>query len=189
MSKFSVDKCSTEELERIDEDLKAITAVCAVCDSEGTTEECDGCILSRVTDEAWEAHKALEDRVGSWMDDDDVDAEDVADYYGEEENGEGMDRKEILEAAKRCVCGDREQDYGKPERNFELIGEMWTTYLKAKCVSPEADVCINGEDVATLMCLFKIARIATGRGKADSFIDLAGYAACAGELATGGGAE
>lgn len=37
MSKFSVDKCSTEELERIDEDLKAITAVCAVCDSEGTT--------------------------------------------------------------------------------------------------------------------------------------------------------
>lgn len=132
MSKFSVDKCSTEELERIDEDLKAITAVCAVCNSEGTTEECDGCIISRVTAEAWEAHKALEDRVGSWMDDDDVDAEDVADYYGEEE---------------------------------------------------------NGEDVATLMCLFKIARIATGRGKADSFIDLAGDAACAGELATGGGAE
>ena len=101
MSKFSVDKCSTEELERIDEDLKAITAVCAVCNSEGTTEECDGCIISRVTAEAWEAHKALEDRVGSWMDDDDVDAEDVADYYGEEENGEGMDRKEILEAAIR----------------------------------------------------------------------------------------
>lgn len=167
MSKFSVDKCSTEELERIDEDLKAITAVCAVCNSEGTTEECDGCIISRVTAEAWEAHKALEDRVGSWMDDDDVDAEDVADYYGEEENGEGMDRKEILEAAMRCVCDDREQDYGTPERNFELIGE----------------------DVATLMCLFKIARIATGRGKADSFIDLAGDAACAGELATGGGAE
>lgn len=65
MSKFSVDKCSTEELERIDEDLKAITAVCAVCNSEGTTEECDGCIISRVTAEAWEAHKALEDRVGS----------------------------------------------------------------------------------------------------------------------------
>lgn len=61
-----------------------------------------------------------------------------------------MKRKEILEAAMCCVCGDREQDYGKPERNFELIGELWTTYLKAKCVSPEADVCINGEDVAKL---------------------------------------
>lgn len=100
-----------------------------------------------------------------------------------------MKRKEILEAAMRCVCGDREQDYGKPERNFELIGELWTTYLKAKCVSPEADVCINGEDVATLMCLLKIARIATGRGKTDSFVDLSGYAACAGELATRGGTE
>ena len=100
-----------------------------------------------------------------------------------------MKRNEILESAIRCVCGDREQDYGTPEKNFELIGELRTKYLKAKCVSPEADVCINGEDVATLMCLFKIARIATGRGKTDSFIDLAGYAACAGELATGGGTE
>ena len=100
-----------------------------------------------------------------------------------------MNRKEILEAAMRCVCGDREQDYGTPERNFELIADLWTTYIKAKCVSPEADVCIIGEDVATLMCLFKIARIATGRGKTDSSIDLAGYAACAGERATGGGAE
>lgn len=58
-----------------------------------------------------------------------------------------MKRKEILEAAMRCVCGDREQDYGTPERNFELIADLWTTYLKAKCVSPEADVYINGEDV------------------------------------------
>lgn len=100
-----------------------------------------------------------------------------------------MKRKEILDAAMRCVCGDREQDYGTPERNFELIGELWTTYLKAKCVNPGVDVSISGEDIATMMCLLKIARIATGRGKADSFIDLAGYAACAGELATGGGAE
>lgn len=100
-----------------------------------------------------------------------------------------MKRKEILESAMCCVCGDREQDYGTPERNFELIGELWTAYLKAKCLSPEADICINGGDIATMMCLFKIARIATGRGKADSFIDLAGYAACAGELAPGGGTE
>lgn len=29
-----------------------------------------------------------------------------------------MERSEISEAAKRCVCGDREQDYGSPEKNF-----------------------------------------------------------------------
>ena len=32
-----------------------------------------------------------------------------------------MKREEILDAAKRCVCGDREQDYGSPEKNFEKI--------------------------------------------------------------------
>lgn len=29
-----------------------------------------------------------------------------------------MKREEILDAAKRCVCGDREKDYGSPENNF-----------------------------------------------------------------------
>lgn len=33
------------------------------------------------------------------------------------------------------------------------------------------------------MALFKIARIATGHGKADNWVDLAGYAACVGEQA------
>lgn len=167
-------KHSADELKNI---YKKLEAACRICGDCITLKGCDGCILDRVATEAWEARKALEKHVKDWITEMD------------EENSESMGRKEILEAATRCVCGDRERDYGTPERNFELIGELWTTYLKAKCVSPEADVCINGEDVATLMCLFKIARIATGRGKADSFIDLAGYAACAGELATGGGAE
>ena len=29
-----------------------------------------------------------------------------------------MKRAEILEAARVCVCGEREQDYGTPENNF-----------------------------------------------------------------------
>ena len=44
-----------------------------------------------------------------------------------------MTRKEILAAAEKCVCGDREQDYGIPENNFRLIAEFWHTYLSAKC--------------------------------------------------------
>ena len=32
-----------------------------------------------------------------------------------------MKRAEILEAARVCVCGEREQDYGSPENNFEMI--------------------------------------------------------------------
>lgn len=44
------------------------------------------------------------------------------------------------------------------------------------------NICITGADVGAMMCLFKLARISTGHGKADNWIDLAGYAACGGEL-------
>lgn len=97
-----------------------------------------------------------------------------------------MTRKEILETAAACVCGRREEDYGSPEDNFETIAGLWEIYLKAKCISPSADVCVMAEDVAMMMALLKIARIATGRAKSDSFIDLAGYAACGREIETGG---
>lgn len=93
-----------------------------------------------------------------------------------------MTRKEILAAAKQCVCGDRDQDYGSPEKSFNMIAALWEPYLRQKCASPDGDVCITGADVVAMMCLFKIARIATGHGKADNWIDLAGYAACGGEL-------
>ena len=84
-----------------------------------------------------------------------------------------MERSEILEAAKRCVCGDREQDYGSPEDNFEKIAEFWSTYMGYPVVA---------HDVAAMLALLKIARIATGHAKEDNWIDLAGYAACGGEL-------
>lgn len=84
-----------------------------------------------------------------------------------------MKRTEILEAARVCVCGEREQDYGTPEDSFTLISRLWTAYMGTP---------FTPKDVAILMALLKVARIKAGN-KADSFIDLAGYAACAGEIA------
>ena len=84
-----------------------------------------------------------------------------------------MTREEILDEAKRCVCGQREQDYGTPESNFQLIADLWMDYLKCT---------ITPTDVAMMMALLKIARIKNGGGTGDSFVDLAGYAACGGEL-------
>lgn len=86
-----------------------------------------------------------------------------------------MKRAEILDAAKRCVCGDREQDYGSPENNFRVIADLWTAYLGY-------EVCAT--DVAAMLALLKIARIASGHAKDDNWIDLAGYAACGGEIET-----
>ena len=93
-----------------------------------------------------------------------------------------MTRTQILEAANRCVCGERDTQYGNPENNFKTIAEFWTTYVKARCASPGSVIDISPEDVAAMMALLKIARITSAEPKADNWIDLAGYAACGGEL-------
>lgn len=89
-----------------------------------------------------------------------------------------MTRAEILDAAKKCVCGQREQDYGTPESNFQLIANLWNNYLGFV----DHDYDITPTDVAMMMALMKIARIKSGGGTGDSFVDLAGYAACGGEI-------
>lgn len=91
-------------------------------------------------------------------------------------------RTEILEAAGRCITGGRDEEYGEPEDSFDLIARLWEPYIKAACVSPGANVGIRPQDVAILMGLLKIARAAVN-DKPDNFVDLAGYAACAGEAA------
>lgn len=92
-----------------------------------------------------------------------------------------MTRSEILDAANKCVCGDREQDYGSPEKNFELIASLWKDYLQGVGVNLDF---LEPHDVAAMLALLKIARIASGHAKEDNWIDLAGYAACGGELET-----
>ncbi len=96
---------------------------------------------------------------------------------------EPTSRRDILKAAEMCVCGQREQDYGTPESNFQLIADLWNDYLFN---SSKNDITITPTDVAMMMALMKIARIRNGGGSGDSFIDLAGYAACGGEIWYGG---
>lgn len=49
-----------------------------------------------------------------------------------------MTREEILNAAKQCVCQDRNDQYGSPEDNFETIAGLWTMY---KFATREKAVC------------------------------------------------
>lgn len=86
-------------------------------------------------------------------------------------------RYDVLASAGQCVCGDRDKNYGSPEDSFTTIARMWNAYLDAKPVKV-----IDGKDVAAMMALLKVARIAAGVYKADNWIDLAGYAACGGEI-------
>lgn len=84
-----------------------------------------------------------------------------------------MTRANLLDEAKRCVCGQRQDEYGTPENNFKIIAEFWSAYK---------GVSFNAIDVAMMMALLKIARVRGGNGSIDSFVDLAGYAACGGEI-------
>lgn len=102
---------------------------------------------------------------------------------GPQKGADGPDssgREDILKAAKACVCGDRERDYGSPERNFETIAGLWNAYLGVHPGTP-----LDPKDVAAMLALLKIARIASGHAKADNWVDLAGYAACGGEIEAG----
>lgn len=89
-----------------------------------------------------------------------------------------MTRKEILAEAEKCVCADRNLQYGEPEDNFNTIAKLWSVFL---------DIPISAPQVAAMMCLFKIARLKGSCYESkDSWVDLIGYAACGGEIATRG---
>ncbi len=95
-------------------------------------------------------------------------------FYEPEPEKEKNVREHVLDAAKERVCSDRNLKYGEPEDNFGFIAQVWSDWKR---------VHFSALDVAVMMALFKIARIKTGGNIPDNFVDLAGYAACAGEIA------
>lgn len=83
-------------------------------------------------------------------------------------------RAQTLDTAKEIVCKGRQGEYGGPERNFSEIARLWAGYL-GRPVEPH--------DVAAMMILMKVARIKANPAHEDSWIDIAGYAACGNEVA------
>lgn len=91
------------------------------------------------------------------------------------------ERERCLNVAKRIVCTDRNEQYGEPEDNFDVIADYWAAYLNSKY---KVGVPLDPGDVAHMMVLFKMGRITTAKAyKDDNYIDMAGYAACAMECA------
>jgi len=85
-----------------------------------------------------------------------------------------MKRDEILVTAGQLINGDRKEDYGDAYLNHMRIAEFWNNYL-------DHEIKLTPTDVAMMMMLVKIARCIHAY-KDDSFIDMCGYAALAGEM-------
>ena len=83
-------------------------------------------------------------------------------------------RNACLVEAAQIISGDRDAQYGKPEDNFLRIAKIWSVILGVE---------ITQEDVAMMMVGLKVARYANKNGfQDDTWIDIAGYAACGYEV-------
>jgi len=91
---------------------------------------------------------------------------------------------EVLSKALELTGGDRAKTHGDKRQNHQNIANLWNAYLG---IAADADTIgvltrpLTAADVATLMCLLKIARMKSGTFNLDNFIDLAGYAGVAAE--------
>ena len=86
-------------------------------------------------------------------------------------------RGDILDRAKALTEGDRNKSYGSPKENMTLFGDLVTPYLQA------VGFPVSATDAAVILCLLKISRITANYEHADNYLDLAAYAAIAGECA------
>jgi hypothetical protein len=87
-------------------------------------------------------------------------------------------REECLSKAREIVTKDRAQAYGSAEDNFSNIAEIWN----AQGVRIDGKQLV-ASDVAVLMVGMKLARLRHNPTHEDSWVDVAGYAACGSEVA------
>ena len=87
-----------------------------------------------------------------------------------------MKIEETLDTAKNTVLNLRDQQYGNVTRHqqHERIAQVWSGILKHE---------VTGYQVALCMAGMKLIRAENAPAVTDSFVDICGYAAIAGEIA------
>jgi|DEB0MinimDraft_3_1074331.scaffolds.fasta_scaffold47685_1 hypothetical protein len=86
-----------------------------------------------------------------------------------------LSRYKLLQRAADTVT-TRGTNYGTPESNFERIAVLWTCILGVE---------IKSTQVAQMMVALKLARLCEDDSHIDSWVDIAGYAACGFEIVEG----
>lgn len=78
-------------------------------------------------------------------------------------------RRELLEETIHTISRDRNASYGDPDQDFARTANLWSEYLGHE---------IKPHDVAVMMILLKVSRLSWNPDHKDSWLDIAGYAAC-----------
>lgn len=84
-----------------------------------------------------------------------------------------LKRADVLDAARQAVTVDRAATHGALESSFVQIAAIWSVRL---------GVTITPAQVAILMIDLKTVRGWGNPGHFDNWVDIAGYAACGGEV-------
>ncbi len=84
-----------------------------------------------------------------------------------------MNRATILDQAKQAVTKDRAAAHGAPEDTFGQIARLWSARL-GQTITPA--------QVAIMLIDLKTARAWGNPSHMEDWVDMAGYAACGGEL-------
>lgn len=86
-----------------------------------------------------------------------------------------MKRSEILATASRYVTQERSMTHGDARDSFTVLGKVWGARLGIE---------LRPEHVAIMLGDLKTVRAWDNPAHSDNWVDMAGYAACGGEIAT-----
>lgn len=104
----------------------------------------------------------------------------------------GSPRAALLAEASRLITGDRNAAYGEPTQDFrrtaDVLSALGYRHTTLGTYDPSCGTCgarrLQPHDTALLVGTVKISRLMWDPNKKDSWVDLAGYAACGYECTT-----
>jgi hypothetical protein len=86
---------------------------------------------------------------------------------------DSLPRSCVLRDAEAAINGDRNNQYGPPTQDFQRTADVLSAFGFRVHGSP-----LSSHHVAIIMCALKLSRLMWSPGNRDSWVDLAGYAAC-----------
>jgi hypothetical protein len=90
------------------------------------------------------------------------------------ESEEQPPRAKLLREAERLVTNDRNNSYGPPTQDFDRSSGI----LNALGYRKNEGQLLQAHDIAIIVSAVKLSRLMWSPEKRDSWVDIAGYAAC-----------